>query len=97
MFGMIGSGPHMERTAVVITRSTSAGSGDAGLAMLSRSDSTAIDVSATRRRIVLSTSLGSVPGSMRQFTTACALCGSAFSACPPWSCVATHVVRSNAL
>ena len=37
------------------------------------------------------------PGMIRQFTVAFAVCGSAFSACPPCSIVATQVVRSSAL
>ena len=45
-----------------------------------------------RRRHVLDRSSGST----RQLTFAAASCGSAFFACPPSSCVATHVVRSVA-
>ena len=40
---------------------------------------------------------GSSLGRRRQFTVACASCGSALSACPPVSRVATQVVRSCAL
>jgi hypothetical protein len=34
------------------------------------------------------------PGNTRHFTVAVADCGSAFSACPPFSIVATQVVRT---
>ena len=40
---------------------------------------------------------GSSPGSTRQLIVARAVCGSALSACPPSSRVATHVVRMRAL
>ena len=46
---------------------------------------------------VRSTSSGSSPGRMRQFTLAAARCGSAFGACPASTIVATQVVRSIAL
>src|SRR5450432_4735550 len=46
---------------------------------------------------VRSTSAGLSTGRMRQFTVAVAVCGRAFSAWPPESMVATHVVRNCAL
>ena len=57
----------------------------------------AILSSAITRASVFSTSAGDSFGSTRQFTVARADCGSAFSACPALTIVATHVVRSCAL
>ena len=50
----------------------------------------------TRFRVAYTSPIGS-PGRTRQLTVALALCGSALTACPPWICVATQVVRSCAL
>ena len=85
----------------VVTRSialmTSGWSAASGLGVAAVTTVTLTAVSSTTLTRVLCTSSQGVPGSIRQLTVALALCGSAFSACPPASSVATHVVRSWAL
>ena len=75
---------------------SSARSGDGSLATGAKVIDTPIP-SPTTRFIAASTSAGGSLGSMRQFTVARALCGSALSAWPPSRRVATHVVRKSAL
>ena len=53
--------------------------------------------SLTTRWSTAATSAGESPGTMRQFITARARCGSALSACPPSIRVGVQVVRSLAL
>ena len=84
-----------------VTRSiafmTSGCSAASGLGTAACTTLTATAVSATTLVNVRCTSSCAVPGSIRQLIVALADCGSAFSACPPASSVATHVVRSCAL
>src|SRR6266853_4758464 len=85
----------------LVTRSTgsmiSGFNGDGGLGIAAVTTLTVTAVSFTTLLRVLCTSPDGVPGSIRQLTVALADCGNAFSACPPASSVATHVVRSGAL
>ena len=76
---------------------TSGVNGDGALATASSIAVTEIFESASTRINVDLTSDGDSPGRIRQLTTARASCGSALSACPPSSRVATQVVRNNAL
>src|SRR5205823_12532180 len=85
----------------LVTRSTgsmiSGVSGDAGLGIAGVTTESTTALSLTTRCNVAATSSAGVPGSIRQLIVADAVCGNAFSACPPASSVATHVVRSWAL
>ena len=68
--------------------------GDGGLGVASPMRVITICSSATTRLSVRATSSTDSPGSMRQFTTARAVWGNAFSACPADTIGATQVVRS---
>ena len=91
--GTMGTPGHIVAVAASIAAITSGLKGDAGLGLAWPTAVTLTPESATTRSSVRRTASGASPGRIRQFTTALARCGSAFSACPPSSIVATHVVR----
>src|SRR5947207_11913842 len=97
MIGTIGSGPQTDFTDAAIAAKRSGRSGEAGLGTAVSAAARCTDVSLATRTIVRSIDAGSSPGRRRQLTVALAVCGSALSACPPSSFVATHVVRISAL
>ena len=97
MYGAIGTLPHIALTDASTALKTSGRSGDAGLGRAVSTGARWTEVSLIARTNARSTPPGSSPGSMRQFTNARAVCGSAFGAWPPSSIVATHVVRRSEL
>ncbi len=97
MLGTTAAPGHIEAVMLSIGSSTSGTSGDDGDGTAAEVTVICTAVSATSRRIVSMTVSGDSSGSMRQFTLAAAVCGSALAAWPPSSCVATQVVRSTAL
>src|SRR5512143_3082190 len=97
MIGTIGTLPQTTLTDASTAPNTSGRSGEAGLGRAVSIGVTCTVVSLITRTSARSTAAGSAPGSMRQFTVARAVCGSALGAWPPSSIVATQVVRMSAL
>ena len=97
MMGTAGALPHTAFAAASIADKGSGASGDGGLGVGVPIGATTICGSARTRTSVCCTAAASSIGRIRQLTVACAVCGSAFSACPACSIVATHVVRRRAL
>src|SRR5262249_3947678 len=97
MIGMTGVAGPNTGGRVSVAAQISLGSGEGVLSTGPPNGVIEIPSSAnTCLRVAYTSPIGS-PGRTRQLTVALALCGSALTACPPWICVATQVVRSCAL
>ena len=97
MTGITGTPGHICSVTRSMGPITSGRSGEGALGLASASGVTPMPSSASTRTRVVRVSSEESPGSIRQFTLARAVWGSAFKACPPWSIVATQVVRIMAL
>ena len=93
MNGITGTPLNMRPVSVLIGSSSSAVSGDGDVGAIFSAGETTMPVSASTLMIVARTESIGTFGNTRQFTSAVAVCGSALSACPPLSRVATQVVR----
>src|ERR1700753_2734932 len=102
MIGVTGVPGQIAFTSLRIGSKTSGNGGGGTIALRSGAVSETTPVSATyftesfgSSKSLMSSlriSSGECPGKMRQFTLACAVCGSALLAWPPERRVATHVV-----
>src|SRR5215470_9925669 len=97
MTGITGTPGHICSVIRSTAPRTSGLSGDGSAATAAAIEDTVILESSKTRTSVERTSVGESPGTIRQLTTARAIWGSAFSACPPSRRVATHVVLRSAL
>jgi hypothetical protein len=97
MVGITGMPGQNSATSFSIGRISCGSNGDGALVVDLVVGVTLICSSASTRTNVWRTSSIGSPGSTRQLTVARAVCGSALSACPASSLVATQVVRSCAL
>jgi hypothetical protein len=97
MAALSGTPGHISTLSRVIVCMTSGLIAEGGLSTAVPLGRTATFSSAMTRASVRPTSSTDSSGMTRQFTLARAVCGSAFSACPASSMVATQVVRIWAL
>src|SRR6478672_2548874 len=93
MKGITGTPLNIRPVSVLIGSSSSAVSGDGDVGASFSDGDTTIPVSSSTLMIVARTESIGTLGNTRQLTSAVAVCGSALSAWPPLSLVATQVVR----